>query len=152
MSDFDDGMSCVHGVASCDSCLDHHSAQVRDLERQLAEAQAQAGAMREALLADEPTEYQALKAWHAKREAALAPEAGKELLTRLEKAEQERDRWRATSYSLHPFNVRAAALEEAAKVAEKTDAILQLPTGSEWVGKALAAAIRTLATAPKGET
>jgi hypothetical protein len=44
VSEFDDGIRCAHGVASCDPCLEAHSREVRALREQLRVAR---GALRE---------------------------------------------------------------------------------------------------------
>jgi len=41
MSEFDSGFRCVHGVTTCDPCVDAWSKERRDITRQLAEARAE---------------------------------------------------------------------------------------------------------------
>lgn len=142
--------------------IGHHEAWREEKERanaaedRVAELEAQCVAMREALKAVfvcRHTTSQGCVHWDA-AQSALAPDAGKQLLERLERAEAEnRECKRQTAID------RAQALEEAAQLAEAHESSLNRLGGgfyeddvrrNKMRGQEIAEAIRALAELKEG--
>ena len=131
----------MSAIPDCDCyCFEKVQAINADLEAKLAASEAGAAALREALTGalDQLADTNPVRAFLS---PALAPDAGKELLARLERAERPLIAFDTATGKIaraDAAGIRAQALDDAAKVAK------EFPYDRSATGEDVAAAIRAL--------